>query len=442
MRITKHAVQNNVVHRPETLKKILVLFDQDWDQAQLNKAALPGVGEYRFFYEGFDLFSFPSNVNLLVFDIFRFVDKLVAKYRHIKLDGVVSSHEQFGALSAALLATRLGLPTTSVEGVLNAQHKALARTIIARELPAASVPFFSFPYTVRTASEIGIPFPFFAKPIKAAYSVLARRVEDFDDLRHHLTFHPWEKYIIKRLVRPFNDVVERVGITDINGHYMLAEQLIDGFQVNVDGFVENGNIRLLGIVDAVMYPGTDAFMRFEYPSRLPADWQYKVRAAAEGVVRALKIDHGLFNVELKICSHSGDCKLIEVNPRMAAQLSTLYEMVDGINLHELALKLALGEPVDAEKKMRPDKFATSYVYRRFDGLPQPHFPGAAQLQALKNFDPDSQLVLFKKTGGGLKREMKWLRSHRYACLNLAAASEAALQEKYQRASALLGFPAL
>ncbi len=173
------------------MKNILVLFDQDWDQAQLRKAALAGEQQYRFFYEGFDLFSFPSNAQLLVFDIFRFVDKLVAKYGRIKLDGIVSSHEQFGALSAALLAKRLGLPMTSVEGVLNAQHKALARTIVAREVPAASVPFFSFPYTVRSQHEIGIPFPFFVKPIKAAYSVLARRVEDFPDLRNHLTFHPW-----------------------------------------------------------------------------------------------------------------------------------------------------------------------------------------------------------------------------------------------------------
>lgn len=424
------------------MKNILVLFDQDWDQAQLRKATAASAVDYRFFYEGFDLFSFPSNAQLLVFDIFRFVDKLVDKYRRVKIDGIISSHEQFGALSAALLATRLGLPTTSVEGVLNAQHKALARTIIARDFPEASVPFFSFPYTVRAQAEIGIPFPFFVKPIKAAYSVLARRVEDFADLRDHLTFHPWEKYIIKRLVRPFNDVVERVGITDINGHYMLAEQLIDGFQVNVDGFVNNGQLHILGIVDAVMYPGTDAFMRFEYPSRLPSDWQNKVIASASAVVKALSFDHGLFNVELKICSHSGDCKLIEVNPRMAAQFSAMYELVDGINLHELALKLALGEPVDAVKKVRADKFATSFVYRRFDGLPQPNFPDAAQLQALKDFDADAQLVTFKKTGGGLKREMKWLRSHRFACLNLAAESEAALQEKYLRASAILGFPAL
>ena len=164
------------------MKNILVLFDQEWDHAQLNRAGLLSDHTSRFFHEGFDLFSFPSNANLLFFDIFRFVDKLVEKYGRNasagrKIDGIISSHEQFGALSAALLAQRLGLPSTSIHGVMNAQHKALARTLIERDVPKANVPFATFPYTVRGASEIALPFPFFAKPVKAAYSVLARRVE-------------------------------------------------------------------------------------------------------------------------------------------------------------------------------------------------------------------------------------------------------------------------
>lgn len=423
------------------LKNILVLFDQEWDQAQLRKAALSSNHQYRFFHEGFDLFTFPSNANLLFFDIFRFVDKLVDKYRRIKLDGIISSHEQFGALSAALLATRLGLPTTSTDAVLNAQHKALARTILQRELPHANVPFETFPYTVKRAHEIQLPFPFFVKPVKAAYSVLARRVDDFADLREHLNFRPWEKYIIKRLVRPFNDVVERMGATEINGHYMLGEQLIDGFQVNVDGYIQHGEAHILGIVDAVMYPGTDAFMRWEYPSRLPPEWKEKIHATSLAVIKALKFDYGLFNVELKICSHSGDCKLIEVNPRMAAQFSDMYEMVDGINLHDLALKLALNETVNVQKKSQRYKCATSFVYRRFDGKGQDHFPDATQLNALENFDPDSQLHLFIKSGNELKRETKWLQSYRYACLNMGAETENQLMEKYRQASKLIGFPA-
>jgi hypothetical protein len=315
--------------------------------------------------------------------------------------------------------------------------------LLQRHAPHTNVPFAAFPYTVKRADEIALPFPFYTKPVKAAYSVLARRVDDFAALRKHLSFHPWEKYIIKRLVRPFNDVVEHYALSDVNGHWMLAEELIDGFQVNVDGFVENGEIKILGIVDAVMYPGTDAFLRWEYPSRLPAEWQDNVRRAAKEVAKALALDHGIFNVELRICSHSGECKVIEVNPRMAMQFSDMYEAVNGVNLHSLAIKLALGEASGLQDPLPPAgkaKFATSFVYRRFDGKPQEHFPNPAQIKELQAFDPESQLILFKKTGGELKRESKWLSSYRYACLNMSADSESELMEKYRKASAIIGFP--
>ncbi len=407
---------------------------------QFAHAAAARGGELRFFHEGFDLFVFPSNANLLVFDIFRFVDKLVEKYRAVRIDAVVSTQEQFGAMAAALLAEKLGLSTGSITGILNAQHKLIARQILARELPEANVPFATFPYTVRHAADIDLPFPFYAKPVKAAYSVLARQVDDFADLKQHLNFRTWEMFIIKRLVRPFNDVVASLGVSEVNGHYMIGEEIIGGFQVNVDGFVVDGRIEILGIVDAVMYPGTDAFLRWEYPSRLPADWQANVRRTAEKTVAALGLNHGLFNVEIRVCTHSGNCKVVEVNPRMAAQFSNMYEAVDGINLHDLAIRLALGENVTATKKVMPDRFATSFVYRRFDGLAQPNLPNAAQIKALADFDPRAQLATFKKIGNGLKREMRWLKSYRYACLNLAAGSESELTDKYHHASALLGFP--
>jgi hypothetical protein len=348
---------------------------------QWAKLSAESGDRYQFFHEGFDLFRFPSNANLLTFDIFKFVDKLVDDYGRLKLDAIVSSHEQFGALTAGLLAERLGLPAMSTEAVLNAQHKAVARRLIGQHVPDANVPFATFPYTVKDAAEIALPFPFYAKPVKAAYSVLARRVDNFPQLYRHLSFRPWERFIIKRLVRPFNDVVERLAWSETNGHWMIAEQIVDGFQVNVDGYIENGEVFILGIIDAVMYPGTDAFLRWEYPSRLPAKWQTNLRQTASQVVRALGLNHGLFNVELRICSHSGDCKVIEVNPRMAMQFSGLYEAVDGVNLHALAIRLALGEPANVADLRGRHKFATSFVYRRFDGKPQPHFPDAAQLRA-------------------------------------------------------------
>ena len=417
-----------------------MLFDADWDQSQLAKAAEDQTSpSYKFFYEGFDLFSFPGNARLLTFDVFKFVDKLAKKYRSENLVGIISSNEQFGALAGALLARKLGLPGPDPKALIAAQHKYIARRILQQEVPEANVAFHVFPYTFRSAEEIPLKFPYYVKPVKAAYSVLARRVDSFAELQQHMTFHPWEQYIIKRLVRPFNDVVRKLTDFDVDAHWMIAEELIDGQQINVDGVVINGEIHILGIIDAVMYPGTDQFMRFEYPSRLPPDHDQRARETAKRIVRALGLDHGLFNVEMRVCNETGECRLIEVNPRMAAQFSDLYEKVDGINLHDVALKIATGETPDLASGRGKYKVASSFVFRKFDGTPLTNPPCHEKLGWLREFDPDAFLALFVKTGGGLKREMKWLGSHRYATLNMGGESEQHLLDKFHLVKQTLEF---
>ncbi|MBL8520564.1 MAG: ATP-grasp domain-containing protein [Betaproteobacteria bacterium] len=421
------------------MKNILVLFDADWDREQLHKAARSSGHRYRFYFEGFDLFRFPSNAQLLTFDIFKFVSRLERKYRHKNLHGVTSSNEQFGALAAALLAEMLGLPGASPKAIIAAQHKYIARRIVGQAVPDANVAYSAFPYTCRNAREIGLRFPFFVKPVKAAYSVLARRVDTFSQLQEHMTFHPWEKYIIKRLVRPFNDAVRRLTDFHVDAHWMLAEELIDGCQINVDGVAINGTVHVLGVVDSVMYPGTDQFMRFEYPSRLPFAQIENARSTAVRIVEALGLGHGLFNVEMRVCKSTGHCKLIEVNPRMAAQFSDLYEKVDGINLHDVALRIASGDAVDLTPRRGKYAFATSFVFRKFDGTTVDRTPSTHDVQWLREFDPDAFLAMFIKTGHGLKREMKWLGSHRYATLNMGAESESALLAKYEAVKHRFGF---
>ena len=46
--------------------------------------------------------------------------------------------------------------------------------------------------------------------------------------------------------------------------------------------------------------------------------------------------------------------------------------------------------------------------------------------------------MFVKTGGGLKKEMKWLGSHRDATLNMGDDSEQHPLDKFQTAKQILG----
>ena len=51
-------------------------------------------------------------------------------------------------------------------------------------------------------------------------------------------------------------------------HSLMFEEPVQAPQYCLDGYVLEGQLHRLGVVDVAMYPGTQAFMRFDYPSRL------------------------------------------------------------------------------------------------------------------------------------------------------------------------------
>ncbi len=113
--------------RPTTL----ALFNYDWDQIALSRLATT----WPHHHAGFDLFSFPSNARLAWFDMDRFVALWAWRARQLGLRAVVSNHEQFGALAAALLAQRMCWPGTPVKAVLACQHKLYAREVLQQVCP-------------------------------------------------------------------------------------------------------------------------------------------------------------------------------------------------------------------------------------------------------------------------------------------------------------------
>jgi hypothetical protein len=409
------------------MKRILILFPKDWDRDEL---AHPRYSSrYQFFYEGFDLFTFPQNVRLLTFNVRRYIDRLVARYRG-RIDAVISNNEHFGALIAAVVAQRLGLPGTDPAVIIAAQHKYYARCLQRKIVPEATPQFSVFPYRLQSAADTGLPFPFYVKPVKATFSVLARRVDNFAQLQSHLHFNRLETLILHKLVTPFNDLMVQYTPFTIDAHHLIGEEIINGVQVNLDGFMHNGKITILGIVDEVMYPGTQAFLRFEYPSRLPADVLARMRALAEKLFTGLDYAYGFFNVELIYDADSGRIQVVEINPRMASQIMNLYRRVDGYDPYQVLFDLALGENPQVNFGQGAFGAAASFVFRRFDGRAVERVPKRAQIEWVHERYPDARLMLYLKRGASLAREMKWLGSHRYAVLNLGGASTEDLHQRY------------
>ncbi len=432
--------------RPDTHRPRLgTLFSYDWDADGFAKHEQ----RYVFDHAGFDLFSFPSNARLIGLELERLADRLARTARQRAWVGVCSHHEQFGALTAALVAERVGLPGTPVHAVLACQHKLHARQVLHTVAPEANVAFSALDAAYGGSIPEGVHYPCYVKPIKAAFSVLAREVHNRAELHAHTRFGWRELWVIRRLVEPFERVVRQRLPQAGSAHRLLMEQPVHAPQFCLDGWVHDGQCHALGVVDAICYPGTQAFMRWDHPSRLDASVQARALDVARRFLAAVGFSHGLFNMEFFYDAASGKLSVIEFNPRLASQFSDLYQRVHGIDPHAMTLALAQGDdplhPRDASLAPLPHSAtagaAASLVYRAFAADQVPAMPSASQQRALQQAFPDAMLMCMPKSGHGLDRDFKWLGSHRYGVLHLGGRDAANLRQRAEAASALLGWPA-
>jgi hypothetical protein len=418
--------------------RVLVLFPGEWDEHALSE--LEAAGAITAFREGFDVRKFPQCLKAIWFDARRFLDQLCRKYRG-RIDAVWSNDEQFGCLLAALVADRLSLPGTSPEVVVRAQHKLLMREALTRAVPDATVAAHALPWQLRDArwrdpeavaaavSATGLSWPLFVKPVKGTFSVLARRADSAQELTAHLRLNRADHFTLDRLIRPFQSLAVSVLDLPCPSDHLLAEQVMRGRQVNVDGYVLAGRIHILGVVDECTYQtpaGEQHFMAFTYPARRSDQIRSKIVATVEASLRAIGFDYGQFNVELFVAD-DGSVRVIEINPRAAAQFTTFYHDVEGRCLARDGIWLAAGrDPAELPRLPRIATTAASVVWRRFDGCGI----AAASVSGrrwLRETHPTARLWLDDTSARSVQRQYRWLGSYRYAVLNCSGDSLQELQ---------------
>lgn len=416
----------------------LLLFNYDWDEIGFARWAR----EFPCDNAGFDLFGFPSNLHLLRFDLDHFVDRLARQAKRKRWQAVCSNHEQFGALAAALLAERMAWPGTPVVAILACQHKLHMRRVLQRVAPETNPDFAELAWAYGEPPPQDIAYPVFVKPVKAAFSVLAREVRESAALAELLKFGAWETWLMRRLVEPFERIARARLPEAGSAHRMLHEQPVHARQYTLDGYAFDGAVQALGVVASIMYPGTQAFMRFDYPCAIPEAGRARALDAARRFLTAVGFSHGLFNMEFFYDAKQDRLTAIEFNPRMAAQFSDLYLRVDGIDLHRIALELAWGRDPAQLPRTRPSAgAAASFVYRSFDPTARPLMPSTQRKQQLRRRFDDALLFAFPKSAGQIARDFKWLGSYRYGILHLGGRDAADLHTRCVAASALLGWPA-
>jgi hypothetical protein len=381
------------------------------------------------------------------FDGLRFLRETIRAIegRRSAYRAVVGIDDFPACLMAALIAEAIGLPSPSFASLFCCQHKYYSR-LLQREAAPDAIPAFHLLDPSRSPRPADIPMalPIFIKPVKSYLSILARRIDTIADLsrtvaeaRHRLT----------PIAEMFDGFVGASRLDEklraIPGSALIVEELLSGHQVTLDGYVYEGQVVPLGVVDSFFTTNGLSFQRFEYPSRIPAGVQERMARIAERCIRRIGLDRTFFNVEFFYRPEDDAIRLVEINGRMASQFAPLYRMVDGIDLYAMQLDLALGRNPDGRQTWAPGRkrgpVAASFVLRRFENGVVTQIPGPDDLERFAQRFPEAFVEILVKEGGKLSDELQDDYSFRYALVNLRAPDRNELQENFAEARKLLPF---
>lgn len=420
-----------------TMKTIALICPNSWDEVQL-AASRPVWGQkYRVELHGEDVEGDPST-----FDACGFIDDAVSRLRCRNphpVHGVASSSDYPGCLVASAIARELGLPGPAPDRVLLCSHKYYARLAQQAAAPEATPPFALIDPDAPGPDGLEIPFPLFVKPVKSWFSVLAQRMDTFAELRAFAGL-PAVRAHLSQFVAPFNRLVRRYTTFDVDGSYLLAEQLLEGPLVTVEGFVCRGEVEIIGIVDSVMHPGTISFQRFDYPSSLPAEVQVRMAEIAARVIRHIGLDESLFNVEMVYNREADRIHIVEINPRMCGQFADLWESVHGINTYEILFSLAAGEKPRFRRDRGRFKVAASFPLRAFEDKRVIRVPDEPQIETIKRAFPVTIVKTYYREGERLSdRNQGDGQSYRYGVVNMAGDDRPSLLASFEEVRRRLGF---
>lgn len=362
------------------------------------------------------------------FDILPRIEETIARYAGEGFDGVTSAVGYPGMPVASIIAERLGLAGPKVERVLRCEHKYYSRVSQQALVPSATPKFQIVPPASLAALDaFELPFPLFLKPVKSCFSINAQRVASLPELRRIAQAN----LMPEGFLRPFNDLLKAHTNYEFDASCLLAESLLEGVQVSLEGYVSGGEVHTLGIIDALMFSGTISFARFVYPSRLPAEVQARMRQLARDFIGGIGYDNALFNMELMYNPATGEIHIIEVNPKIASQFPDLFEKVDGTSSYLPLLQIALGEKPTFRRGQGAFKLAASCVLRDFTDRRVVRVPTAEQIASLTRKFPDARVEISVSTGQLLSDIMQDGKSFRYGLINIGANSEAELDAKFE-----------
>ena len=338
-----------------------------------------------------------------------------------------------GCIYASVLGRERDLAAPSIESILVCQHKYYARCMQKKYVPEVT-PQFAIVAKNNLDAVRALSFPLFIKPVKSYLSAFARPIYTMHQLEAYLS----QVTIPEQFLIPFNWAIKTYTDYAYDGSYFIAEELLRGRQVTLEGYVFKGVVGLIGVVDSIMIPETISFERFVYPSSLPEEIQRRMFAIARRFIQGIDLDMSLFNMEFMYNDETDEIYIIEINPRMCGQFSDLFEIVNGVSNYSVLYDMVKGrEPVvhqDGRFAM-----AASLVCRQRENKKVLCAPTGEQIAAAQKRFSELRFYPWIKTGDKLSDVLQDGTSYVYCWIHLGAQNKQELEEKYEESKKLLPF---
>ena len=265
------------------------------------------------------------------------VRAIVEKMSHGRIDGVVAVGDR-PAVLGALAAQALGVCFHPVDAVRAATNKLDTR----RRFRAAGVPvpwFKSVPLDVDRKHLEAVPFPCVVKPLSLSASRGVIRADSPSELEAAIVR-------LSDLLRSTSVLSRREKTSDT----ILLEEYISGRELAIEGFVTNGQFRVLAIFDKPDPLEGPFFEESIYvtPTSLTEFEQRRVERQVDAAIRSLGLTHGPVHAECRLGSDS--VFVLEVAPRSIGGLCSRVLRFEGpggdVVFEEVILRHALAEPID------------------------------------------------------------------------------------------------
>jgi ATP-grasp domain len=411
-------------------KNILVVRPCFEDFKELDKFS----NSYNFLYHDYTAQELEETFHGNEKSIQEIVHEIAESYRIYNLAGVMYTSDFVGPALGSLIAKHLGLVGPDPATLFLCQHKYEARKAQQQFVPE-SVPQFNI-FNVDNPESVlpDFGFPMFIKPIKSVFSNNAFMAHSMQEVFHYLQHKKPIAY-----ERLFTKFIDQYTPYTFPMNYYLVEELLTGKQCTLEGIVYQGNVEILGIIDSIMFENNISFERFEYPSTLPQYLQEKMATIATCFIQGIGLDNSYFNIEFMCDLKRNTAHIIEINPRIAAQFTDLYEKVDGTSSYQWLLDLVVGNRPQIVKGLGKHNVSASFVLRLFQDHYVQSVPSDEQIGRFYDTFPDGRFELCCQKESKLSDMLQDSYSFMYGLIHLGAQSWEELYQNFEQAKDILSF---